>query len=838
LKLLLLLLLSLLSINHLNARQKSPIREFLAGNKVSKGMGIENPSLVELMSLAYGTLNAIQRRIVTTKHDLANPTLNPVERKAWELRLRRAKVQYRLGWELMRILVQKSLREYDLRGIKEKFGEQIFQITENPSERTERDQIVKGYILQKAKELFLASLKFLALKHEPVIVPESLVRKVELAREQGQLTSDLLPSDVDATTYAWLDKPEFALQNPRAGIHFLNDNSIQLYTNLELIPLAKKIVEGFESLIEAREFMELKLDTPPSFEKRKELVAKVLGPRADTLGEHKTIAPLVLFYTHSLGVLIDPYNVNTHDSLDLMRVALTVLFRHVLDIDGNEDMSLSEAVNYEPFKGYRPLKTIVKDTERRLKAIYFSDIKTGPKLQNETRDLLEKEREYSAYHGNLLRDLFGQDVSHWIWTKREHPNDPRFSATVKIDGTQIPEGRKENGQPRDEMKELQDGDLWMEKGTGLGSDLIAWATAPATPAERIKSTIEKTSLWGIAKSQMVNLWAAKMGWLGKTFQLQEIPGWLLNDAPGVGIDYTGVSHTGIVETYGDPKYPKLSRTDFVDAFPNLMRQAWRRHGCGHSHSRLCMFLRVRKGWAREYVDHFERYKRGLEEEIQETRKKVKGPESLLRERVGTAQWILGEDSFFECRHFLTKTLLFSNETEMMQYRDYYRPGYMYCLKVLQYRGMRNFFTKIIEPKVAAADDTQLVRAMGKLVVEKARNIRNQRGEETGFGLAFDDRFDSFGKSTLYCSEHADLVYRLAWGREIYPESRFQPMLRLAQEHLSEAVLKKITGGFIKVPWGENDTVYAPKGVIEDPSGRKIWEVLGEMRRAFFGVSNE
>jgi hypothetical protein len=493
--------------------------------------------------------------------------------------------------------------------------------------------------------------------------------------------------------------------------------------------------------------------------------------------------------------------------------------------------------------------------------MYDADVANGPKLINDDETKKQRDIEYQTYHGDIYKDLFGRDASHWLWpgNPNQNSNEPRIQPTVKVvgkDGKEWAEGRNINGTAREEIKHLQDGDLWLEKGTGMGSDLISWSTTSAKPSSRLKSAIEGSSLWGVAKGKLYDMWAGNMGWLGKKVgnavpQFQDFTEWLVNDYPGKAIDYTGASHTGIVSYFEDPNYPLLSRADLVDSFPNLMRQAWRRHGCGHSHSRLCIFLRVRKEWALNYATHFGDYKKQLEKQIRDEWKKVTYPTWLNRvkpdaEEKAINEWMLTPQAFTDCKYYLVSVLNFKTTEEMMKYRKAQRPGYEYCMKVLQYQGMRNFHEKIIVKKLHLAKEGEsqtqtgqrLVTEMGKLVTEKVAAIRNQLGDEVGFGTKFDDRFDSFSKGALYCSEHADLAYRLAWGQEVYPESKFKTMLKLGDKYLSEKMVGSLTGGFIKVPWEDEDTVYAPKSVMEEPSGRKIWEVIGEMRRAFFGVTNE
>lgn len=831
---------------HAQAAPKTPIGEFLAGNKTHRGIGIENPSLVHLLSLSYSTLNAIRDRIDSSEEKLKK-SLPALEREVMEVRLRRARVQYRLAWELLGILIDKSLHDFDLRGAKSKLGEEVFQEAEEANEKAARDKKIKGHVLEKASELFLGSLHFMALKNEPVVVPGGGISEILRKDNAG-----LEPSDVDTKAFAWLDDAAYALGNPDAGKNFVTNQQIPLWTNVKILPLSQAIVKGFKRLLNRTNVLDIDLNKP-TVEQKTALMKLVLASRPEIQTDAKNVSALVLFFTHSLGVLIDPYNVNTHDSYELMRASIAVMFRHILDIDGNENWTLEQAKNYQPLgqalPNYRPVAGMMTGIQKRLLQNYLREVETGPKLGTPDRTRREQLAEYQIFHGNLLRDLFGRDVRHWIYpvAKAWGREDPRIGATVKVNGKA--EGRKADGSARDEMAQLQDGDLWMEKGTGMGSDLISWATVPATPSKRTKAFVEDSSIWGVAKQKLYYMWSGALGWVEEKLQIAERPEWLGVDKPGKGVDYTGTSHTGIVAVFEDPSYPQLSRADFVDAFPNLMRQAWRRHGCGHGHSRLCMFFRVRKSWARDYVNRFSLYDAAL-------KKRVADQLNRLRSKKAWKSWwpeFLAVDgtndtqrAYLMCRKLTTESMAFKTTEEMMQDRDFYRLGHDYCDSVFLLRGMRNFENKILVPKIhqakagesAEAADARLVREMGKLVTEVANDIRNQAGDMKGFGTEFDDRFDSFTKAKLYCSEKADLAYRLAWGREVYPESKFKESIRKIEDIVPESMVANITGGFIKVPWGDKDTVYAPKGILEVKSGREVWETIGEMRRGFFGVNDE
>lgn len=866
------------------SRSRTPIHEFLAGTADNKGMGIENPSLVELMSNAHGTLVSIHNRIEDAKKDIADPKVKPRAKALWEARLRRARVQYRLAWEMLGLFVDRSLSNtplgpqednagFGLRPLKAKHPE-WFSSSDDPQELARRDRLIKGYLLDRAGTIYLNMLKFLSLKHEPIVIPEKRVRQAERAGvdlEAGEVSAAL-------AKYAWLDDPAVALSEKDALKNFIFEKlsnpelKVELYENEALMPKAREIVDGMKRILNKPLPTNIDLNKPTA-EQKDALAKYVLGQRAAfTDPKHRTQASgLVHLYVHVLGALIDPFNVNTHDSLELARSAVTVGFRHILDIDGNESLSLVQARNWEPMAGLKvadadgkmssflPLKSILSRFHTRLWEIYWQEVQTGPHLQDKDRDTESKRNEFLQYHGSILLDLFGKDLRHWIWSReaaRKDPHyqtdpdsDPRLGAAVKVkrNGVEVPEGRDSAGEARPEMAELQDGDLWMEKGTGMGSDLISFATAPAAPAAQTKTFIEKSSMWKLATAKSYYIWAGALGWVEKKLQVADMKGaadWVGNhDKPGKGIDYTGTSHTGIVEVFEDPSYPQLARADLVDSFPNLPRQAWRRHGCGHSHSRLCMFLRARGSWARQFANSMDAKSlidapayRQLQNEISNLGTKVRAPYN----------YVVGDQAESSCHDLLTRVFNFKSEKEMMDDRERQRPAYRYCLKVFQRRGMRNFYTQIIgrgahrplSGENTEAADARLVKEMGKLVTAVGRNIRTQQGFEKGIGAEFDDRFDSFSKGALYCSEFADIAYRLAWGQEVYPESQFKGLIRKVEDIVPENMVGKVTGGFLKVPWADEDTVYAPKGVLEVAEGRAIWDVIGEMRRAFFGVTDE
>ncbi|MBI4404483.1 MAG: hypothetical protein HY537_09995 [Deltaproteobacteria bacterium] len=913
-------------------KEDSDITRFLMGTKDAsgqvleskKGMGFENPSLVKLLSLAYGTLQSCELRMKEANQAVKKYSGDPSQKnllEAWRLRLYRTRVQYRLTWELLRKLIEQTIGKFevkasgnstftpgkfDLRWLKHAPQTKNYFGTEpvDGAEKVNRDTAIKKEVLKNAGELFLAVLKFQSLKQAPV-----RVQKSELKRADKDHV-DLLPSDVDSSTFAWLDNPEFALSSDEAGDKFLefpffngteqdlkanpelSKNALVLYKNIKIQERAQKIVQGFSDLLNKQQggaFRNIDLDMPTTSQ-QVALAEQVLKEGKETL---KAEPGLVLLYMRVLGALIEPYNVNTHDSFEIMRGALLTMFRHVLDLPGQKGWTLDQVKHFRPFahepkdsqmdahpaaRTYEPLARTLKSATDGAWANYWNEVQTGPKLLNQEENEEALRQEYLQYHGDILKDLFGRDVTHWVWPTRlawkghasalDPKQDRRLQFSVgrialdengkpKVNeegvpfilvdsrGNKLPEGRKEDGiSARDELAHLESGWIYMEKGTGLGSDGISLATVQADPASRLKEYIDKpSSPMGMITDKGYSAWAKAMGWIeDNVFEKgDQLPEWLKpTDMPGRFVDYRGTSHAGIVEVFGDSRYPQLQRADFVDAFPDLMRQAWRRHACGHAHSRLCMFLRMRKSWALDYVKNFEQTKLTLDRQLKRLAQKVRAPFTVVVDDVLS-------NTYSHCKYLLTDYLAKvakdgGGEGAIMgdEFRAAMRPAYEYCNAVFLRKGMEFFEARVMSDprsRTGSWDGDELVRVIGALSVEKARNMRNQLGEEKGLGQEFDSTFDNFTKHRLYCSEKVELAYRLI-GMDIYPRSFFKDAMKLPMRYLSDHWISKLTDGFERVPYTAEDDVYAPHDIILQAKGRLIWEVVGEMRRAYFGVNDE
>jgi hypothetical protein len=348
------------------AKSRTPIREFLAGKPENKGMGVENPNLVSLMAEFYETLHTIEQRIAASKRDIevARKQRWPRAQGLWQVRLDRAQIQYRLAWEMVGLFVDLTVGNtklgtglqasgFGLRPLKALHPE-WFTPTTDAAESERRDKLIKSYVLERAGALYVSALKFLSLKHEPIVLAES---KVVEAERRGV---DLEAADVEAAVlpYVWLDDRNVALKEKNAIDHFIDGKlsdpnlKIRFFANEDILPKAQEIVTGFKALLNKPIPIKFDFDKPTAKQKE-EFAHYVLGEGA-IFNDKKVqaqAAALLHLYLRVLGILVDPFNVNTHDSNEIGRTAITVMFRHVLDIEGNEKLTLAQARDFDPLRG-------------------------------------------------------------------------------------------------------------------------------------------------------------------------------------------------------------------------------------------------------------------------------------------------------------------------------------------------------------------------------------------------------------------------------------------------------------------------------------------------------
>lgn len=935
-------------------KSKLPIRQFLEGytvlettkGKVSvpgyreggefyPGMGIENPGLAKLMSLAHGALGAIYSRVLTGKNEwtekmktfgftqtensqlltllskesqvtakertahaninassanaeekkkkieaLASQRLTENERATLTALLRnhqistdaeaslrenfkylhRSSRQYALAWRLMGEVVRRSLSEFDLRGYADK--KLVFK-GGTEQQKTQADLALKKYVVDKAGELYVGALKFLSLRPNPV-PGHNPARLSAVEKDAAREETDLEASDLEEQSgdpFAWLDWEEFDLKNPAQLNTFLFANSDQIpyYANQELIPNARLVAEGFKGILHKANgnsaLMKMNLNQP-SPDERKALAEQVLGTKSFGEYDARKTAGLVTFYLHCIGAVVDGFNVNTHDSFEIMRTSLYTLFQHVLDMDAHESWAqdasaLRKVVEFRPFPielpTFFPVKEVIQRVQDRRWQIYLEETKKGPQLNR--GDLEQRTEEFRQYHGDLIRQVFGSDYSHYVWpmNKRFSDKDVRITSPLPPaawmkdkQGKPIPEVRLPNGEPLPESRAIQSGDVWAELGTGMGSQLIAMATDSSTPNDRVKKFIATPSVWNVATEKLYNRWANAIGWAAGLVEnytgYDLVPAALQTSTPGAGIDYNGFSHVGLVERFSDPT-SAIEHTDFIDAFPNRMRQAWRGHGWGSNHARLGAIFRLRPEIAEEYVREFDTKYAALSEELE-----GKAWNSLsedMRERLRTNRNDK-ESLYYLCKEYLTHLEFtdFDNIDRFTAQRVKHKPNYEYCMKVFQRRGMDNFKAKILDQGGATWEGERLVRVMGTLSVDIGRGIRNQHREFLGFGHIFDDRFDSMTKGMLYCSEFAQLTWMLGTGLNVWQEASFTGLAKLGLQHLTEGMIDQLTSGFRKVPFTKHDTVYAPQDIMLTDFGRKHWKAVVVAKFTFFAPNDE
>lgn len=850
-------LLLTLSISQAVAESRMPIREFLGGYskvgsdgtpKTSRGMGLENPSTIELLSLAYGTMSTINQRIADTEEQLKSAT---GERKAeLEKILRRSRTQDWLAWEAMKALVKRSMDEFDLRGFSKIPKNKLIlsHTPANKNEELERDKVLKGYVLDRAKELYLGTLRFLSLRQPPVV-------KVKPSEKSSET---LEPSDLheEETTdfFAWLDSEPFTGRKPEAVKAFLSEESqYQVYRNEDVLPAATEIANGYKKLINVDDPNSpvWKLDLSSPDPKIKESLAKlVLGqsllqklPQAEM---RKTVG-LVTHYLHAVGAIADQFNVNTHDSYELTRGSLLMLFRLVVDLKKHANWR-NEVQGLELLRKaaqYPPLKGILDVVQARRYEIYLEETATGPKL-NGTADQKFRKEEFDVYHGDLVRELFGRDMSYYQWpSNRAYQGKPAEDVRM---ATSIPgEGRGPNFGPTAKARDMKPGRVWAELGTGVGSLLIALATSPSTPKTKAASFIQRSSVWTVATEKLYNRWAGAIEWVtrkAKDVQLSNLGDWVASTTgvtrPGAGVDYNSISHVGLIDGYHVDEYPEFDHVDFVDAFPNRMRQAWKAHGWGFSHARKGMAFAMRPSFMKSYLANFETKKKALDRDITASISKLGKDWERASDKVSAERMCQG----YFTGEALTKFVgdYKAAADVFTQRRDRVRPVQQFCLKVWQRQGMDNFEATVLS-KFGTDNLTnekleQIIDSAGQQAVQVGHAIRNQLPAGLGFGQWFDNNFDSMTKSYLYCSEYVHLTWLLGTGIEVLKPTTFRGPIKALLENTPGELLAKLTGGFETVPYGEKDDVIAPLDIYMTDYGRQVWELVLEQRRGFFGVNEE
>ncbi len=919
------------------------VQGFIRGGKFFPGMGIENPSLVELLALGYGAMSAIEKRINDTGVDLANATnypLNQVQREralvllakretlnpqgipfamlvteADELQrllalipqarraefeldarvLRRSRTQYWLSWKLMAELVRRSMNEYDLRGFPNR--NLITENTTEAAEQARREMRIKEYIVEKAGELYIGTLKFISLRQNPV------AQRVNQQNAPTTISNTVVPGDLHRAgddKFSWLDRQNFTEHRDAAVTTFLTatPQEIPVYTNDALMPSAQQIAQGYvrvmrESLQANNDahrnpnsaLMRLNLSTPTDADKQA-LAQQVLGANIlqgiDNDRMRKT-AGLVILYLHALAVLVDSFNVNTHDSFELTRATLLTLFRHVIDIRAHSNwpqtpVALRQALDYRPFpndpqfQNFKPLTEIIVAFQARRFEIFRTETRTGPRL-DDAIDLAQRTLEFEVYHGTrnnaaeAIRDIFGTDYSHYNWPRaRAYQNRPADDERLKTSIERqhwlprerpVPEIRGANGDPIAEAQDIKPGSVWGELGTGIGSQLIARATVSATPKNNVRSFITQPSVWSIAREKLYGHWTRAVSWLTgalDTFGLGELTA-PLRPGPGSGIDYGGLSHLGLVDRYSVEGYPQFTTADFSDAFPNRMRKAWRAHGFGFSHARKAMVFQMRDEFMAEYIEKFGgngRPNRNLNEIDAKLNQKLAAiPQAARAPWAPHVTAALGATGNVDGIYHACRAIFANNAQVTAQLSDYenvdafrrarrtYKPIYELCLAAWQKRGMKNFETRILaRGRAGNWTPRQYVEAAGEEVVLVSYGIRNQTEDYQGFGVLFDNNFDTMTKSKLYCSEFVHLTWLIGTGLEVLPTSRFRGVIKTLLETLPATTISAISGGFDKVPYTQEDDVFAPMDIYVNGDGRKVWRAVMEQRRAFYGVNDE
>jgi hypothetical protein len=958
-------------------KARLPIRDFLSGYTVDgvlhKGMGIESPGMVELMSLAYSALGTVQARSVSAEKQLQialagftaeearelerlsakiatipkaewqggqpAPTsrLTAEEIATWdrllaksrqpeELKfslqyLRRAKLQYWLALELMNELVKRSMEEFDLRGFEKQqanFKAVLYQKTD-AAEGDRRDRLVKGYALEQAGKLFRGALRFLSLKQQPVtksrFKPSEVAPRVTKSLEPGDLNRE------EGDLFQWLDWDIFVNQEPESIQTFLAPDpeirkKIRVYANTSLMPAAEDMTKGFTALLNNADpnspLMKIDLNDPSEDQKQalarlvlsKDILRKITEHSVvddiTTDPEMKKAAGLVTFYLYCADALVDSFNVNTHDSFQIMRSALYVLVRHVLDIDGHENWAIvkhqkkpdgsdvwvnGEVHDYVPFPNtapnYKPVAKVVQTAYDFQWKIYWNDTQKGPKLADPKADEENRRAEFATYHGNLLREVFGVDFSYYVWPRSkayqgDWKNDPRTNQTIPPEvwkkdprtGQPVPEARDAAGNYLPEATAIQSGDIWAELGTGVGSELISFATEPSDPSSEVKNFIHKASVWGMAKEKLYNRWVNGLSWasnslneasnlvnqtplikwaqtrVSKNISVKwDVPFGLSQTRPGLDVDYSGFSHVGLVEVFGDDLYPQMKHANFIDAFPQRMRgQVWRAHGWGANHSRKGAIFRLRPEIGLEHRANFSAKFQSAQQD--QAAKWAAIPEiARSRARLTEASRLNVENAQNECVAYLKTVRFTQNEWDnaplFKELRGPIRPVFDFCMNTFKLAGLTNFKAQILDK--AGSDQLsgeELVKQMGELVVGVSRAIRRQSKGYEGMGNHFDNNFDTLSWGDLYCSETVTLSWLRGTGLMVWEPAGFKGVLKKMLADLDSDLIKQATGGFDKVPYGPEDNFYAPQDILLTDYGHDRFRPILITAFTVFGVNDE